>query len=159
MKKYRYLLFAVCVFFIVLIGCDTMDPLWIGIWVDGTTVSYSTITLEFNRSDGTVTVENTDPDAEAWLTIVTGSLGGDESTLTTTISQIYQESETNPDGITLEEAVLEAYVVTELGLPGLTNTVSYVVKTEGKKTIMELEGPLIDVLTENASNTLRAVKQ
>ena len=158
MKKHGCLIFTILILIALLISCETTNPQWIGIWVDDTSLPLATITLDFNRAAGTVTLDNSDPEAEAWLTIITGSLGGDENTLTATISSIYQESNSNPDGITLKGPLLEAYLLT-LGLPGLSNSVSYSIVTQGDTITLILQGELISVLTEGASDTLQAVKQ
>ncbi len=158
MRRYRFVVLSITLG--LLLGtCVQFDPQWMGTWVDDTTVPYVTITFDLGEDEGTLTVDNENPDAKTMKTIVKGSLKGDEDTLTATISSIYAETQLNPDGFTLTGALLEAYVTTEppdgLGLPGLTNSVSYRIESE----IMTLNGEFISVLTEGQSNTLTAAKQ
>jgi len=158
MGRYRFVLLAI-ILSLLLSTCAQFDPQWIGTWVDDKTVEYVTITLDLGEDEGTLTVDNAAPDAKTTKSIIKGSLKGDEDTLTATISSIYAETNENLNGFTMTGALLEAYVTTEppdgLGLPGLTNSVSY--RIEGNT--MTLTGQLIIVLTEGQSDTLTAIKQ
>ncbi|MBA7572797.1 hypothetical protein ES708_14583 [subsurface metagenome] len=152
MQRYRLQLLAIIVLF-VFSACDTFDPQWIGIWVDDSTVENVKVILDLGKDEGTVRVENSDPTAEISLTIVDGSLEGDEDTITATITYLYAE-ENDPPAVfeTKNRAMIEAYLRT-LGV-GRTNSCSYTIEGD----TLTITGQLILVLTTNESDTLTAVK-
>jgi len=135
-----------------------------GTWV--ATVDDDVITFDFDKWKGTVTVINNDPDpqpGDTLLTIVKGSLDGDENTLIATITYIYQEYQGVADPLVTANPLEIIYVVTTtpsidcpycLGLK-LPCSVSYVI--EGNA--ITLTGELVFALTEKVSNTLTATKQ
>jgi hypothetical protein len=154
MRRPRLVLLAslvVC----ILSACNMFDPQWMGVWVDDSTVLDVKVTLDLGKDEGTVTVVNSDPSADTALTIVEGSLDGDEDTITATITYLYAESNDDPPKVleTESSAIIEAYMRT-LGV-ARTNSCSYAI--EGN--IFTIRGPLIRVLTVNVSDTLTAVKQ
>lgn len=158
MRRYAVIVLAIlCI--PLLSTCNPFDPQWVGIWVDDETVPNVTITFDLGKDEGTVTVENSGSEAYAWLTIVTGSLDGDEDTLIATIRSIYQENNDNPTGTTLTGFMLLVYATTPppdgLGLAGLENSVSYSIVGD----TITLKGELITVITEGKSPELEAVKQ
>jgi len=152
MRRYRPGILAILIV-CLLTTCNMFDPQWMGVWVDATTVDQVTVTLDLGKDEGTVTVVNTDPDAETSLTIVEGSLEGDEDTITATITYLYAKRNDSPEPFETDNpAFIEAYMRT-LGV-ARTNSCSYTI--EGNT--FTIWGPLISVLTENVSDTLTAIK-
>jgi hypothetical protein len=154
MRRYRFVLLAI-ILSLLLSTCAQFDPQWMGTWVDDTTVSMVTITLDFSEDYGTIIVDNEDPTAKTKKTIVKGTLTGDEYTLTATVTYIYLESNTSPPIIfeSDEPYSIEAYLIT-LGLDGLKNSASYRIENN----TITLKGKIISVLT-GGPDELTAVKQ
>ena len=162
----RIILLALIIPAVLLLStCEEFDPQWNGVWVDDTTVSDVVITLDFAKWSGTLRVENNDPTPEpdeAVLTIVEGSLDGDEDTLTATITYLYQEY---GNGSFFEEDVIpliKLFVITapDENCPkclGIAWPCSAAYKIEGDT--ITLTGDIILALTEDASNKLTATKQ
>jgi hypothetical protein len=153
MKQFQVIFLAVLMV-CVLSACDVFDPQWMGVWVDDSD-QYSTVTLDLGKDEGTVTVENTDLMARFSLTIVKGPLDGDEDTMTATITYLYAVPN-NPPGAVIEEdtPTMIEIVLATLGI-GRTNSCSYRIE----ENILIISGQLINVLTENRTDTLTAVKR
>lgn len=156
MRRYRPGILAILIV-CLLTTCNVFDPQWMGVWVDDSD-QYSTVTLDLGKDEGTVTVENTAPEAKYALMIVKGPLDGDEDTMTATITYLYAVPN-NPPGDPIEEenrTMIEIILAT-LKI-GRTNSCSYTIQ-ENKLIKLIISGQLINVLTENRTDTLTAVKQ
>jgi len=146
---------------LLLSTCDTFEPQWMGTWQDDETVEGVVITLNFSKWEGTVRVQNNDSNDTVKLTVVDGSLDGDENTLIATIKSIYQEYwDPQLDPQLLTEIALYVFVITPpdpndcptcLGLEWPCS-VSYHIEGE----TITLTGPLVSVLTDGVSDTLVA---
>jgi hypothetical protein len=163
MKKLALPFFIILVI-LLLSTCETFDPQWMGVWVDENTVDNVTIRLELAKWEGVVTVKNNDPNGTVKLTIVEGSLDGDEDTMLASITSLYQEYWDESDPVLLTDPILiYVYVTTapdDVKCPGCFGldwpcSVSYTI--EGNK--LTLVGPLISVLTDGASDTLEAIRK
>ena len=153
MRRLRTELLAIIVV-CLLSACDMFDPPWIGIWVDDSTVPNVKVTLDLGKDEGTVTVDNSDPAADTSLTVVEGSLDGDEDTITATVTYLYAVQNDPPLIFEMENrAIIEAYLRTR-GV-ARTNSCGYTIEGD----IFTIWGQLISVLTENESDYLKAVKQ
>jgi len=158
-----FLLFLIISAVLLLSTCEEFDPQWMGTWV--ATVDDVEITLDLEKWEGTVTVVNNDTaplSGDALLTIIKGSLDGDETTMTATITYIYQEYKDVVDPLVTEDPFEIIYVVTTLpsidceyclGLKWPCS-VSYVIEGD----TITLTGELISALTKGP-NTLTATKQ
>ena len=164
MKK-KFLPFLIVPDILLLYSCEEFDPQWNGLWKDDTTITDVVITLDFAKWSGTLKVENNNPTPEpdeAVLTVVEGSLDGDEDTLTASITYLYQEY---GDGSSLEETrPLAIYVfvttVRDDSCPkclGIDWPCSVAYNIEGNR--ITLTGDIILALTDYVSNTLTATRQ
>jgi hypothetical protein len=157
------LLFLIIPAILLLSTCEQFDPQWAGVWVDNTTVSNAVITLDFSKWSGSLTVDNSDPNAEVKLTIVDGYLDGDENTLIAEITRIYQKYKDGSELLTTDPLEIYAIVITppdNVHCPfclGLDWPCSVTYKIEGNTII--LTGDLIFALTGQVSNQLTATKQ
>ena len=162
MRRFRLPLLIIPVI-LLLSTCEQFDPQWMGTWV--ATVDDDVITFDFDKWKGTVTVINNDPvpqPGDTLLTIVEGSLDGDENTLIATITYIYQEYQGVADPLVTANPFEIIYVVTTppsddclycLGLKWPCS-VSYVIEGD----TITLTGELISALTKGP-DTLTATKQ
>jgi len=131
-----------------------------GTWVDGTTVPDTVITLDFDKWEGTVTVRNDNPAATIRLTVVEGSLNGDEDTIVATITRLYQKYGDESEILLTDPGTIFGVVVTPpdpdcpfcLGLEWPCSA-SYEIKGD----TITVTGELIFALTKGY-DTLRAVK-
>ena len=158
MRRFRLPLLIIPVI-LLLSTCEQFDPQWMGTWVDDTTVPDTVITLDFDKWEGTVTVENNDPAATIRLTVVEGSLNGDKDTILATITSLYQKYGDGSEILLTDPNLIFGYVVTPpdpdcptcLGLEWPCS-VSYHIEGE----TITLTGPLVSVLTDGVSDTLVA---
>lgn len=143
----------------VLGACNMFDPQWIGIWVDDSDENV-TVELNFSKDEGTVTVDNTAPEARFALMIVKGPLDGDEDTMTATITYLYalQNDPPNPPIVIEEDNPTKIeWILATLGI-GRTNSCSYSIDGD----TMTVTGHLVEVLTSgkaDTSDTLVAIRQ
>jgi hypothetical protein len=163
MRLIRFL-FLIILAVLLLSTCEEFDPQWAGVWVDDTTVPKVVITLDFNKWSGSLTVENNNPTADAKLTIVEGSLDGDENTLIARITSIYQEYWDGRDPVLMtDQNIIILYVTLPPdpgscpGCLGIKWPCSAVYNIVGDT--ITLTGDIILALTENVSNTLTATRQ
>jgi len=164
MRRFRLPLLIIPVI-LLFITCEQFDPQWMGTWV--ATVNDVVITLKLEKWEGTVTVVNNAPDHEpedAKLTIVEGSLDGDENTLIATITSIYEEYWDGTDRLVTDPIFIYLYVTmpptTPPDPPGGLGlqwpcSASYVIEGD----TITLIGQLISALTKNELDTLTATKQ
>ena len=166
MRRFRLPLLIIPVI-LLLSTCEQFDPHWMGTWVDDSPVPFVVITLVLDEWEGTVTVENSDPDHEpkdAKRTVVKGSLDGDENTLIATITSIYEEYWDGTDRLVTDPIVIYLYVTmpptTPPDPPGGLGlqwpcSASYVIEGD----TITLIGQLILALTKNELDMLTATKQ
>jgi len=155
------LLFLIIPVVLLLSTCEEFDPQWDGLWV--ATIGQAVITLDLDKWEGTLTVDNSDPAAEVKLTIAEGKLDGDENTLIAEITSMYQKYQDDTEKHITEPILIVLFVTCPSnpddlpGCLGLNYPLSASYTIDGDK--FTLWGDLILALTNNETHTLTATKK